>query len=302
MTEIDNYKQSSVKLFASAGIQPQSKFITTNGPVEKIHYWEIGSGKPLILIHGGGAHAMQMYPLVKPLQEKFHLYILDRPGCGLTDFFDYEGVNLSSHATDFVRSFMDAVGIDKAYLAGNSMGSLFCVNFALKYPQRVEKLLIVGQPAGGGTWLPVIMKLMSIKGVNSLIMKIMGKPNREATRKFFGMMLVADASKLTDDFLDNDVCAQLLPDTGKGFMSIVENGVGMSGFKKKYLISPRMKELTMPVRYIIGDKDPFDTPEHTKEIVAEMKDGKVEVVKGGGHILWLDEPDICSRLILQALN
>ena len=63
-----------------------------------------------------------------------------------------------------------------------------------------------------------------------------------------------------------------------------------------------MNELKMPVYYIIGDKDPFGIPDHVKKIVAEMKSGKVKVVKGGGHILWLDELEICSQLMLQALN
>lgn len=63
-----------------------------------------------------------------------------------------------------------------------------------------------------------------------------------------------------------------------------------------------MKELTMPVCFIIGDKDQFDTVDNVKKIIANMKDAKIEVVNGGGHILWLDEPELCSELILQNLN
>ena len=92
--DVGNYIRTSEKLFANAGIQPQSKFIETDGPVKNVHYYELGSGKPLILIHGGGGHAAQWYPVIKALSDTFHLYILDRPGCGLTDYFDYSGVDL----------------------------------------------------------------------------------------------------------------------------------------------------------------------------------------------------------------
>lgn len=301
LTEIDNYKRTSEKLFASAGIQPQSKFIATNGPVKNVHYYEIGTGKPLVLIHGGGFHAAQWYPLIKSLREKFHLFIPDRPGCGLTDTFNYRGVDIPSHGVDFVRSFMDAVGIDNARFAGYSMGALFIVNFALKYPNRVEKILLLGHPAGGTQHLPVLVRLMGMRGVNTLLQKVIGTPNKKNTKQFYKQLLVADHQKLSEDFLENDVYAQLLPGSAKSFVSLIENFSDLSGFKKSYLIGSRMKELNMPVCFIIGDKDKFDTLDNVRRIVAEMKNGEMEVVKGGGHVLFLDEPAECNRLMLQHL-
>ena len=50
----ENYKRTSEKLFASVGIQPQSIFVATNGPVKNVHYYAIGKGKPRVLIHGEG--------------------------------------------------------------------------------------------------------------------------------------------------------------------------------------------------------------------------------------------------------
>lgn len=302
MTSIDNYKRTSELLFASAGVQPQSKFVVTDGPVKKVHYYETGNGKPLIIIHGGGAHAVQTYPIIKSLQEKFHLYILDRPGCGLTDTFDYSGVHLPNHATDFVRSFMDAIGIEKASFVGQSMGGFFSINFALIFPQRVEKVLLVGHPFGGARKIPFMLRLMGVKGINSLLIKMIGTPNKKGTKQFYGQLLVADNKKLSDDYLENDVCAALLPGTGVSFVSLLENSVGIGGVKKSYLLTKKMKELTMPVCFIIGDRDSFDTVDNLRKIVATMKNGTIEVVSGGGHILWLDEPEVCSKLILQHLS
>ena len=196
---------------------------------------------------------------------------------------------------------MNSVGIDKAAFAGYSMGALFIVNFALKYPQRAENILLLGHPAGGTQHLPLMVRLLGTRGLNTLISKIIGKPNKKNTKQFYEQLLVADTSRLSEEFLENDVCAQLLPGAARTFVSLVENFTDRNGFKKSYLISSRMKELTMPVRFIIGDKDKFDTVDHVRRIVAEMKDGEIEVVKGAGHVLFLDEPELCSKLALQHL-
>ena len=54
MNIIEEYKQTRQRLFDATGIQPQSKIASTNGQVKNIHYLELGSGTPFILVHGGG--------------------------------------------------------------------------------------------------------------------------------------------------------------------------------------------------------------------------------------------------------
>ena len=63
-----------------------------------------------------------------------------------------------------------------------------------------------------------------------------------------------------------------------------------------------IKKLTMPVYFIIGDKDVFDTIDNIKGIAAEMKNSNVEIVEDAGHLPWLEQPGICSSLISKALN
>ncbi len=120
----------------------------TEGPVKKVHYLEIGKGKPLILIHGGGSHSSEWFNILKSLSTQYHLYVLDRPGCGLSDNIDYTGVDFQKSAIEFVFSFMNALELDKASFMGQSMGGYFSICFAMQYHERVEKLLLIGAPAG----------------------------------------------------------------------------------------------------------------------------------------------------------
>ncbi|MDZ7845994.1 MAG: alpha/beta hydrolase [Owenweeksia sp.] len=148
MNVINEYKQRRNKLLEDRGIQFQSKYVATNGPVENVHYLELGSGFPMIMVHGGGSHSGEWIDILKPLAKNFHLFVVDRPGCGLTDKIDYNGKDVRESAVDFIHSFVNAIGREKVLLPGHSMGGYFSICFALKHPERVKKLLLIGAPGG----------------------------------------------------------------------------------------------------------------------------------------------------------
>jgi pimeloyl-ACP methyl ester carboxylesterase len=89
MDTIEKYTRCRDKLLQNAGVIFQSKKVKTDGPVKHVHYLESGTGKPLIIIHGGGSNSNEWINILKPLSEQFHLYVVDRPGCGLSDNLDY---------------------------------------------------------------------------------------------------------------------------------------------------------------------------------------------------------------------
>ena len=165
------YIQTSHALFEEIGIDPQSHFVNTQGPVKRVHYYEMGEGEPLILIHGGGGYASQWYTIMEELAKSYHIYVLDRPGSGLTDNFIYGEVDLTKHGAAFIRSFMDALKLDSAHIVGHSMGGLFSVNFAGIYPQRVKKLVLIGHPAGGTETIPPQVVMMGLPAVNKILLK-----------------------------------------------------------------------------------------------------------------------------------
>lgn len=127
MDVIEQYKNSRKQLFDRLGTRVASKTSHVNGPVKKVHYLEAGSGKPLILLHGGGSSSAEWFNIVEPLSRQFHLCIVDRPGSGLSDPFNYRGIDLMEHAADFIRSFMDSLGLRKAIFLAQSRDCEFHV-------------------------------------------------------------------------------------------------------------------------------------------------------------------------------
>lgn len=125
---------------------PQEKFATIFGA--KIRYLEAGdAAKPkVILLHGLGANAdsWQPTPLVSTivaLSAKYHVIAPDQIGFGKSDkpFLKYR----VGTYTDFLDKFMSELKIEKASLVGNSLGGWVAGLMAVKYPNRVEKLILV---------------------------------------------------------------------------------------------------------------------------------------------------------------
>ncbi|WP_339723870.1 alpha/beta hydrolase [uncultured Paraglaciecola sp.] len=302
-TETSNaaYIKSSAALFEQVGITPQSKFVQADGPVKRIHYYEMGEGEPLVLIHGGGGYASQWFTILQQLANSYHLFVVDRPGSGLTDNFNYAGVDLTSHGAEFVRSFMDAVNLDSAHMVGHSMGGLFSVNFADLYPQRVKNLVLIGHPAGSNTDIPPPVMMMGLPGANKILLKLIGEPTVAGSKDFHGMMLVHQPQQLSDLYWYNDLNAQLIPGNARTFNSLLENCVGLGGFKEEFLIQDTLFNLPHKVTFIVGDKDPWDTMENAEYLVSNMNNASLKIIKNASHLPWLDAPEESAKLILNAL-
>ena len=291
METLEKYKETRQNLFDFYGINPQSKFVTANGPVKNVHYLETGSGKPVILIHGGGSHASEWINIMKPLAEEYHLYAIDRPGHGLTDPYNYNNVDFRQSAIDFVRSFMDATGLKKAFFIGHSMGGYFSISFAMQHPERVEKLLLVGAPAGVNKYIPLMLRMLGTKAINGIIMNTVAKPSVSNMKDIYKKILVADINNVNHDFLIHSYLNYLLPGTLKAFSSMLENVLNINGWRNDLYIGDKLHLLKIPVRFIWGDKDAFEKPERGIQKTKTINDCQFEVIKEAGHAVWFDQPE-----------
>lgn len=110
------------------------------------NYHDVGDGDPLFLIHGSGpgVTAWANWRLVIPaLAEQHRVIAPDMAGFGYTERvegYEYTMENWVQHAIDL----MDALDIKKTHLVGNSFGGALAIALAIRYPQRVERLILMG--------------------------------------------------------------------------------------------------------------------------------------------------------------
>jgi pimeloyl-ACP methyl ester carboxylesterase len=228
--------------------------------------------------------------------------VVDRPGCGLSDAFNYRDVSVRAHAIEFIKSFMEAVGLQQAQFIGHSMGGYFSICFALQYPERVEKLLLAGAPAGMNHWIPFRLRLLGTKGINSLLLGTVAKPSIKSIVNIYKEILVADVENLSDDFLRHMYYSQILPGRLMSFATLLENVLTLKGLNDNYYVGDKLHQLSVPVRFIWGDKDAFEKPDTGMQKAKRINDCKFEVVENAGHCLWLDQPEQSTKAILSMMD
>ncbi len=131
----------------------------------KLSYESSGSGAPLILVHGMGS-ASTAWKVIRPaLEEKFQVTSFDLPGHGKSNFDPHQAMDPQSLAL-LITKQMDELGIEKAHVAGNSLGGWIALELGAAFPDRV--LSITGL-APAGLWL-VPTTQRTLLGATSRIM------------------------------------------------------------------------------------------------------------------------------------
>ncbi len=133
----------------------QSHFIQTRDL--RTHYWQAGTGDPVILIHGFPQTSHEWRHQVAALSERFAVFAPDNRGFGKTD---KPGVRISRQLLgQDVINFMDALGIERAHVIGHDWGGFIAFKVAIDWPDRVTKLALLdtfcttwGQGAVHGYW------------------------------------------------------------------------------------------------------------------------------------------------------
>jgi 2-hydroxy-6-oxonona-2,4-dienedioate hydrolase len=157
--------------------------------------FEKGEGEPVILLHGSGGHAETWVRNLIPLAEKFRVLAIDYLGHGFTDKpkIAYDLPNYSKHLLDF----MDAAGIQKAHLVGESQGGQISVLTAAEHPERVNRLALIvgGIPSNehGHT--------AGLNQLQELTREATGAPTKETIRKRMEW-LFHDPKALPDELVD----------------------------------------------------------------------------------------------------
>ena len=106
------------------------------------HFIEKGRGEPLILLHGNGENCDYFARQVDAFALYYHVYALDTRGHGKTPR-GTAPFTIRQFADDLF-SFMDACGLEKAHILGFSDGGNIAMIFAMKYPERVDRLILDG--------------------------------------------------------------------------------------------------------------------------------------------------------------
>ncbi len=260
---------------------------------------ELGEGPPLLLVHGGFGDAFDWAPILPALARTRRVLAIDRPGHGLSDPFDYRGVDVLAHGRRFLAESLDALGLPRVDIVANSMGGLWSVALALEEPRRVSRLALVGAPAGMKRWLPAQLRAMRWPVVGAAVRTLMRRPSRQSTRSFWGQICVAHPERLSDEILDAAAASQRA--NCRSWFGLAERCISPGGLHPALVVGERWQRLEVPVLFAWGEHDAFGPPAEGQAVAATMKNARVVAVPRAGHLPWLDEPSVTTDAVLSFL-
>ena len=184
-----------------AGLTEQGTSKTLQTADMNIHYHDVGAGDPLILLHSYGPGTtgwITFHKTLPMLSQHFRCLVMDLPNFGRTGPVIYnEPVHILQART--ALALMDALGIDKAHMVGNSQGGQSAMVFAMKYPERVNKLVFGACHirTGGDVYL---MGNRPSEGSRAS-REAMSNPIRESFRRYLRVH-IDDEALVTDELVD----------------------------------------------------------------------------------------------------
>jgi 4,5:9,10-diseco-3-hydroxy-5,9,17-trioxoandrosta-1(10),2-diene-4-oate hydrolase len=173
----------------------------------KLTYREVGTGPVVVMLHGSGPGVSGMSNFaanLAPLAETFRTIVIDMPGFGDSPEVPYTRP-YPEHAADAVVSLLDDLGIAKAHLVGNSMGGFVALETAFAYPDRVDRMLMMGP---GGIAAEIFAPPMS-EGARRLF-DFVASPSPAAMRAWVDTM-VSDPAGVSDELIQERTDRALAP-------------------------------------------------------------------------------------------
>ena len=251
----------------------------------RAHIIEAGRGEPLLLVHGGNGVGAHWIPLMERLVG-WRMIVPDRPGCGLTDGFLYDGVDMRAHGAAFLEGVLDALQVDTASIIGNSMGGYFALSFALAHPNRVRKLVLAGGPAGSGRAASRVPP--SPEAIEARV-----RSSRQPAGTGDGGAVAADLRELFDAY-------RALPGSEESWRSIIRNTHPNRG---TFDLHSELKGLPTPTLLIWGEQDRIDPPIPAAIAIADhLPNARLVLLPDAGHTPWFEKPDECATLVREFLK
>ncbi len=177
---------------------------------------DLGGGLPLVMLHGGGPGASawsNFGSCLGAFAEDFRVLLVDQPGFGLSDKPPVVG-NYYRFAAEKLAALLDELGIERVHLLGNSLGGGTAARFALMYPRRVGRLVLMGP---GGLSQNVFAPDPT-EGIKALY-GFGGDPTPERLRAFISVM-VHDQSRVTDELVAERFAAATAPGSREAMASM----------------------------------------------------------------------------------
>jgi pimeloyl-ACP methyl ester carboxylesterase len=260
-----------------------SDFLTVQGI--DIHYKDEGDGPVLVLLHGVCASLYTWDGWTDALKDRYRVIRLDLPGWGLTGAAGDTAINLEK-MTVVMEEFLDRLGVESFYLAGNSLGGYFAWNYALTHPDQVRKVVLL-DPVCYPQSPPWFMRVAKYSLLSFLPRRILPKYMISMNvRAVYG-----DTSRIDPHLYDLYFDMAMREGNKQGYMDSFRF---MARQCTNEALSQGVSDIRVPVLLMYGSKDKWVPPEHEALWKQDLPGVECIVYEGVGHVPMEEVPEMTA--------
>ena len=246
-----------------------------------------GAGQPLVFISGLGYPLWQWHKMVPFLAEHFQVITFDNRGVGQSD--KPAGPYTAQLLAADTAGLLDALGIEKAIIAGHSMGGFIAQAMALDFPQKVAKLILCSTNFGGPHHVPVTPEAM----------KVLTDVTSDALTRFKNGLAVSTApdwSEKNPEMIEEWVKWRIAnPIDPAPYQAQLAIGLGL--LTEAAAFEVKLPRLNVPTLILFGAHDKVVPPDNASLLAEKISGSKVVILPNAGHFFPIEVAEAASRTI-----
>jgi pimeloyl-ACP methyl ester carboxylesterase len=252
----------------------------------RLHYVVAGQGRPMVLLHGDSASALDWRWVLPDLARQARVHALDFPGHG--DSAKPRTPYSPKRFTDTVIAFLNALGIDEAVLVGHSLGGLVAVRTARRLSGRVSALCLVAS-AGVGRYIHPAIAGKTLPGVGETAAAL-GRTGLGSYQRAWGraLLLFARWWEAPAEWLAEQRRLMTLPGFAEASLRTTRSAVDAWG--QKELILGELHQLHMPTLVVWGGADTVFPLPHALAAYRAPPAARLRILPGCGHMAQIEAP------------
>lgn len=280
----DSMEQQNIKLLNSENIGDFAD-------VEdfKIHYYEIGEGSPLLLIHNVGQSIYTWHRCIHGLSRQYHIYALDMPGSGYSIHPSDANFSVENMAQIIVK-FLDKVGIKKCEAVSIGMGAIYTLRAAQLHPARFGKIALIS-PGGLCPNTPFYVRALN-NPILSWLYKFMISPRvveNLLNSSFFDQTLVN--KEMVKEYYAPFAKREIRDSTISALQSFDEEETMQA-----------LRELSHAIGVFWGADDIWHELEMAEPFQIALKNMELYVIRNCGHHVHEEKPEKFNKHLLGFLT